>query len=392
MTLLRLNRSVRGTAFLAAALAVVLSTGRVPAARTAARQVAAAATLPVRLTDAEFWKLVGDVSEPGGYFRITDNFTSNEGEIGRVATMIRESGLTGGVYLGVGPEQNFTYIAALRPTMAFIVDIRRQAVVQHLMFKAVFEMAAERADFISVLFSKPRPAGLEANTPIQKMWEAFIAVPTDSAAGTRTYARIVESLTKTHRYSLTEEESGQLKSVFDAFQAYGPAISTRGAGGGGGNNLTFADLTGWTTDASGVPQSFLSTEENYRYVKTLHEKNLIVPASGDFGGPKTIRAIGGYLRERGATVSAFYLSNVEQYLFQDGKQKAFYDNVATLPLAATTVFIRPYSLRGRGGNPLCPIAPFLAAFNAGRVYGNNDALACVGSGLAPPYRGNANAM
>jgi len=278
--------------------------------------------------------------------------------------------------MGVGPEQNYTYIAAIHPAMAFIVDIRRQAVVQHLMFKAIFEMARERADFISLLFSKPRPAGLDANTPIQKIWEAFTPVRTDTAMADSTYTRMVESLTKTHGYTLTEEESGQLKSVFDAFQVYGPSITTRGSGGGGGNSLTFADLTGWVTDETGTPESFLSTDDNYRYVKTMHEKNLIVPASGDFGGPKTIRAIGAWLKERGATVSAFYLSNVEQYLFQDGKQKAFYDNVATLPVGDTTVFIRPYSLRGRNGNPLCPITPFLGAFNAGRVYSNNDALAC----------------
>ena len=72
-------------------------------------------------------------------------------------------------------------------------------------------------------------------------------------------------------------------------------------------------------DASGQPQSFLSTDEHYRTVKTLHEKNLIVPLSGDFGGPKAIRAIGAYLKKQGGTVSAFYVSNVEQYLFQDGK-------------------------------------------------------------------------
>src|SRR5439155_26495630 len=102
------------------------------------------------------------------------------------------------------------------------------------------------------------------------------------------------------------------------------SISTRGAGGGGGNTLSFEDLTGWATDAAGQPQSFLSTEDNYRFVKSLQEKNLVVPASGDFGGPKTIRAIGAYLHEHGGVVSAFYLSNVEQYLFQDGKQKAFY--------------------------------------------------------------------
>jgi hypothetical protein len=290
--------------------------------------------------------------------------------------MLRDTGVKGGVYMGVGPEQNFSYIAAIRPAMAFVVDIRRQAVVQHLMFKAIFEMAADRADFISLLFSKPRPAGLDGGTPIQKIWEAFTPVATDAPMGRATYNRLTELLFKTHGITLTEEESTQMRQVFDAFQVYGPSISTRGGGGGGGNTLTFADLTGWAVDAAGAPQSFLSTDDNYKFVKSLQEKNLVVPASGDFGGPKTIRAIGAYLRERGGTVSAFYLSNVEQYLFIDGKQKAFYDNVATLPTNDKSVFIRPYSLRGRVAQALCPIGPFVAAFNAGHVFGNNDALAC----------------
>ena len=99
----------------------------------------------------------------------------------------------------------------------------------------------------------------------------------------------------------------------------------------GGNTLTFADLTGFSADATGEVQSFLSTEEHFRTVKTLHDKNLIVPLSGDFGGPKTIRAVGDYLKRQGGTVSAFYVSNVEQYLFQDSKATAFYENVASLP-------------------------------------------------------------
>jgi hypothetical protein len=103
-----------------------------------------------------------------------------------------------------------------------------------------------------------------------------------------------------------------------------------------------------------------------------------VPVSGDFGGAKALRAIGAYLKRQGATVTAFYVSNVEQYLFQDGKARAFYDNVAHLPLDATSVFIRPYALR-RGGGPaaaLCPIGRFVAAAGAGRIYGNNDTLVC----------------
>ena len=375
MTTSRNPGSIRACAFLALALlSGPLTTARVPAAQATATPAAA---LPSRLTDAEFWKLVSDVSEPGGYFRITDNFTSNEREIGQLSTMLRDAGVKGGVFMGVGPEQNFSYIAAIRPAMAFVVDIRRQAVVQHLMFKAIFEMAPERADFISLLFSKPRPAGLDSSTPIQKIWDAFTPVASDTAMSGKTYTKVVELLTKTHGITLTDDESSQLKSVFDAFQRFGPGITTSsGGGGGGGNSVSFADLTGWSTDAAGAPQSFLSTEDNYRFVKSLQEKNLLVPASGDFGGPKTIRAVGAYVRERGGTVTAFYLSNVEQYLFGDGKQKAFYDNVATLPTNEKSVFIRPYSLR-RAAEPLCPIGPFVAAFNAGRVFSNNDALACV---------------
>ena len=350
------------------------------AAQAPATVQAASGSLPARLSDGAFWKLQGDISEPGGYFRIIDNYTSNEQEVGQVFTLLREMGISGGVYLGVGPEQNYTYMAAIRPSLAFIVDIRRQAVVQHLMFKAIFEMAKDRADFLSLLFSTPRPANLGASTPIDKIWEAFLATDPDTTLKPKTYARIVAHLTKTHGFTLTPEEMTQLSSVFEAFSFYGPGISTRGAGGGrgGGNGATFADLTGFSYDASGRPQSFLSTEDHYRFIKSLHERNLIVPVSGDFAGPKALRAIGAYLRSQGAQVSAFYVSNVEQYLFQDGKNGAFYDNVATLPLSASSVFIRPYSLR-RGGGPtqsLCAITAFLTAVRADRVYTNNDALNC----------------
>src|SRR5205814_8053106 len=140
------------------------------------------------------------LSEPGGYFRLEDNFTSNEMEIGQLYTMLRTAKISGGVYLGVGPEQNFTYIAAVRPQMAFIIDIRRQAAMQHLMFKAMFELARDRADFISILFAKPRPKSLDSTTSIQKIWDAYWSVATDSALGRQNYQRLVDRLTKTHGF------------------------------------------------------------------------------------------------------------------------------------------------------------------------------------------------
>src|SRR5678815_1216030 len=113
---------------------------------------------PDRLTDVEFWSLVQDVSEPGGAFH-SDNFTSNEPYFAEVAATLAKSGPHGGVYLGVGPEQNFHYIAAIQPVMAVIFDIRRQAVMQHLLFKVLFELSDDRAEFIARLFSVPRPGG-----------------------------------------------------------------------------------------------------------------------------------------------------------------------------------------------------------------------------------------
>ena len=59
--------------------------------------------------------------------------------------------------------------------------------------------------------------------------------------------------------------------------------------------------------------------------------------------------MGQYARDRGARIGAFYVSNVEQYLFMEDDQAArFYANVATLPLDETSTFIRSYSMGGRG--------------------------------------------
>ena len=214
---------------------------------------------------------------------------------------------------------------------------------------------------------------------IQRIWEAYGSVATDATLATRTHERIVALLTRTRGLTLTETERAQLSSVYEAFVYYGPSITTRGsAQGRGGNSWSFADLTGWSFDDGGEARSFLSSEAHFRTVKTLHERNLIVPVSGDFAGPKAIRAIGAFVRQHGGVVRAFYVSNVEQYLFQDGRAAAFYANVATLPIDERSVFIRPYSLRRFTSQTasLCAIGTFLGAASAGRVRTNTEALTC----------------
>src|SRR5262249_30230933 len=108
----------------------------------------AADTLPEQLSDEAFWKIVEDFSENGGTF-VSENFSSNELGYETLIPKLQAVINPGGVYLGVGPEQNFQYIAGLRPKIAFIIDIRRQNMIQHLMYKAAFEMSANRSDFLS---------------------------------------------------------------------------------------------------------------------------------------------------------------------------------------------------------------------------------------------------
>jgi len=145
-------------------------------------------TLPSRISDADFWNLVGALSEPEGSFPF-DNFMSNETTFQSVIPMLHAKARSGGAYLGVGPEQNFTYIATLRPKIAFIIDIRRQNLVEHLMYKALFELSADRATFVSRLFSRQRPPGLGSGSTRLNCFGPMQPRPLTSSYSIRTCGR-----------------------------------------------------------------------------------------------------------------------------------------------------------------------------------------------------------
>lgn len=342
----------------------------------AARQSAAApppapavvqstASLPDKLSDKAYWQLIGELSEDNGYFQ-SDNLVGNERPLQNVVPALRAM-KRGGVYLGVAPDQNFTYIAALEPRIAFIVDIRRGNLMAHMMYKAIFEMSADRAEFLSLLFSRPRPKDLSTSSTPAELFAAYRAASPDEALFNDNLKRIGERLTKTHGFALTDADftgNGGVNYVYGMFFRYGPELTYASSGGRTGrNNMpTYADLQ-QATDMEGRNHAYLADEAHFGILKTLQEKNLLIPVVGDFAGPKALRAIGKYLADHGATVTAYYTSNVEQYLFQNGVWPAFYANVATLPLDDGSVFIRS----ARGANLLDPIRGLLAEFNERRI-------------------------
>jgi hypothetical protein len=302
---------------------------------------AVAESLPEKLTGPALWALSSELSEPDGYFR-SDNLVSNEIRFQHVIPDLAKSVPAGRVYLGVGPEQNFSYIAALQPAMVFIVDVRRGNLHLHLMYKALFELSADRAEFVSRLFSKPRPPGLKEDASAREIFAAYGGVDTSEALYKENLAAIENHLVKTLGLALSPDDLKGIEYVYYQFFWYGPGIqywSSGGGGRGGRNAPTYADLM-VEDDGAGHARSFMASEQSFKVLKDLETKNLIVPVVGNFAGPKALRAVGQYVREHGGTVAAFYLSNVEQYLGREGVWSQFCANVATLPLDSSSTFIR----------------------------------------------------
>src|SRR4029079_14395446 len=123
----------------------------------------------------EFWTFFTTMSEEGGSFP-SENFVSNEKTYQYVIPTLQRSLTPHGVYLGVGPEQNFTYIVNLEPRMAVICDIRRQNAMLHLMYKALFELSPSREEFLARVFSRPRPP-LAGSSTATEIFAAVAAAP-----------------------------------------------------------------------------------------------------------------------------------------------------------------------------------------------------------------------
>ena len=335
----------------------------------------AAGPLPAELSDVEFWQLSANSSEEGGGF-FSENFVSNELGYPYVMPELIQRTPAGGAYLGVGPEQNFTYVAATRPRIAFIIDIRRQNMIEHLLYKAVFELSENRTEFLSRLFARKPSLSTGRNATPEELFAAFESVPQDAVFYRESLEAVRNLLIKKHRFALSPEDESTLEHVYEEFAKQGGAIrysvtalpyrgglvrdlpTINGPVPDNPNQLTatvavmlgsqfptYAEVM-TAKDPQGRNWSFLATEDSYQTLRGMQQKNLIIPLVGDFAGPKAIRAVGQYLKDHDATLSTFYVSNVEQYLTPVSKLRSFYDSVATLPINPSSTFIRSAQIQG----------------------------------------------
>lgn len=337
----------RRPTWLAAAASLAVALSGCADGRAAARADAAQAR------DTSFAGLVAWLSEPGGFFD-TDNLISNERSYLHVTGALERLGVRGGAYLGVGPDQNFSYIARVRPEVAFIIDIRRDNMLHQLLFKALFASARNRVEFLALLFGVQAPADpaewdrrtigelVEYIDAAPRVPDGGAALVADVRQAVRSYGvplsdADLETVATFHRTFISAGLGLRFNSFNRRPQPYYP---------------TYRQLV-LEVDLDGRQRSYLADENDFQFVKALEARDRVIPVVGDLAGPHAVRAVAGYLEARGIPVSAVYTSNVEFYLWGDGTFGGFGDNMAALPRDARSVIIRSYFGRGfRREHPL----------------------------------------
>ncbi|HEX9756137.1 MAG TPA: hypothetical protein VGA42_10550 [Gemmatimonadales bacterium] len=289
-----------------------------------------------------FAGLIDRLSEPGGYFD-SDNLISNEGSYLHVLDGLRSMDVRGGAYIGVGPDQNFSYIARIRPDVAYLIDIRRDNLLLHLLFKALFAESRTRVEYLSLLFGRapPREPGRWIGASVLQLAEWVDSTPATetsiAAAIRRAHHRIrrfgvplsgedLQTIDRFHRAFITDGLELRFASAGRAPRAFYP---------------TYRELM-TARDRSGQLGHFLVAETHYWFLRDLHTRDRVIPVVGDLAGPRALAAIGRDIAGRNLVISALYVSNVEFYLFGSGTFDRYAATVRGLPRDRRSVMVRSW--------------------------------------------------
>ena len=293
----------------------------------------------------EFARIVEKFSEPNGYFD-SDNLISNEASYLHVMGKMRQMKVGGGAYIGVGPDQNFSYIAQIRPSIVFITDIRRDNLLQHLFFKSLFALSHNRLEYLCLLFGKQVPADLKSwdSRGLKEIIAYLDKTPSKRELFEKTKADI-QSKAQGFGMKLAPEEIETINRIHAAFFDGGPDLKFTSR-----NRPprwyypSYRDLM-LEKDLTGKQCNYLMSEDDFRILRSLQERNLIIPVVANLAGDRALKSIAQYLKENGERVSALYTSNVEFYLmrgYRDDEFNRFAENVSLLPRDERSVIIRSY--------------------------------------------------
>jgi hypothetical protein len=300
------------------------------------------------------------LSEEGGEFD-TDNLISNERSYLEVVPAIKAAGASGGAYIGVGPDQNFSYIAHVRPSIAFIVDIRRDNLLLHLLFKALFAASRTRVEYLALLTGRPPPDRPDTwrDASLDRIVAYLDDAKPDVAASQQFDRKLIGAITG-YGVKLNGSDAATLQRFHQTFVTSGLSLKFESHGRPPQRAYpTFRDLL-VATDRAGRSWNFLAAESDFQFVKSLEAQDLVIPVVGDLGGTHALTAIADLIGARGERLSAFYISNVETYL-SGGKSAQFVKNVTRLPHDARSLLIRSTFQASVSSSEIEPVNQFVAS-------------------------------
>ena len=260
-------------------------------------------------------------------------------------------GIAGGVYIGVGPDQNFSYIARIKPTLAYIIDIRRDNLLLHLLFKALFARSTNRVEYLSLLTGRLPPTDLArwrhaSIEQISGYVDGQQPAPAHDGIGKQLRSAIME-----FGVPLSAADLDRIDRFHRTFIAAGPPWSPVQAEAWASGSLIPS-----STICTGATWNYLAQEDAFQFVKSLQARHRVIPVVGDVGGIHAMRAIAAAIARKGHHVSAFYLSNVENYVYRDERAARFVENMRRLPHDDRSVMIR--SLFTMDGGSTSVLVPF----------------------------------
>jgi len=319
-----------------------LSAPRWQAVGALAHSAAPTAQQAPGLSDSAFAALSARVSEPGGYFD-SDNLISNESSYLHVLGAMRRIGVSGGTYIGVGPDQNFSYIAQVRPKLAFIIDIRRDNLLQHLLFKSLFDLARNRVEYLALLTGRAVPNDVAKfnRRSIADVVEAVDQSQPDPDQFETTRTMVREKVKK-YGIPVTAAELETIERIHKAFFDAGLDLRFTSLGRAPRPYYPTLRMLLLEKDLTGKQQTYLASEDDFQFVKSLQARNLVVPVVGNLAGGHALREIGKVMATRGDKLSALYVSNVEFYLMREATFDGYAATVRALPHDTRSVIIRSY--------------------------------------------------
>jgi hypothetical protein len=285
---------------------------------------------------------IRQLSEPEGAFD-TDNLISNERSFLEVIPVLASRGVSGGAYIGVGPDQNFSYIARIRPAIAYIIDIRRDNLLLHLLFKALFAQAPSRVAYLSLLTGRAPPAGAAApwsTAPLDRLVRHADQAPRLDGAAARALRADLTRTIRAFGVPLSAADLATIERFHGSFIERGLDLQFNSHGRPPRPQYpTLRELI-LATDRDGRAWHYLAAERDYQFVRQLQAADLVIPVVGDVSGPHALAAIGRAIAARKGQVSAFYVSNVESYLNRGGAYERYMANLNLLPRGPRSVMIR----------------------------------------------------